>query len=67
MNRRAYGLLAGLIGAGVARWLLSKRRNGRTQSVTDRGTVIFANTLGHPGATLCSLFPTDRASLLEAP
>jgi hypothetical protein len=44
MNRRAYGLIAGLIGAGMAGWLWSKRRNGRTQPVTDRGTVIFDNT-----------------------
>jgi hypothetical protein len=44
MNRRAYGLIAGLIGAGVAGWLWRKKMGGRMQPVRDRGTVIFDNT-----------------------
>jgi hypothetical protein len=51
VNRRTYGWVAGVIGAGVGTWLwrrmMAQVENGNRrddQPSRDRGTVIFANT-----------------------
>ena len=51
MNRRTYGWIAGVIGAGVGTWLwrrmMASRENSARrpeQPFRERGTVIFANT-----------------------
>ena len=42
MTRRAYGILAGMIGVGA--WWWSRQRGTSTrQQAADRGTVIFHN------------------------
>ncbi|MEP6916306.1 MAG: hypothetical protein ABJC89_11705 [Acidobacteriota bacterium] len=45
MNRRTYGILAGLIGSAVGAWWMTRQR-ARTASEgrSDRGRVIFHNT-----------------------
>lgn len=50
MNRRTYGILAGVIGSALGAWWYSRRR-GSTRDAIDRGTVIFDNT---PRATQLS-------------
>ena len=43
MNKRTYGILAGVIGFGA--WWLARRRNGPGSARSlERGTVIFSNT-----------------------
>lgn len=51
MNRRTYGWIAGVIGAGVGTWLwrrmmadMESAARVSEQPVKERGTVIFANT-----------------------
>ena len=50
MNRRTYGILAGVIGSALGAWWYSRRR-GSNRDAIDRGTVIFDNT---PTATRLS-------------
>ena len=50
MNRRTYGLIAGIIGAAAGTWvwrqMTAQMENQRLADLpfTERGTVIFANT-----------------------
>jgi hypothetical protein len=45
VNRRTYGILAGLIGSAVGAWWMARQRARTiTPEVSDRGTVIFHNT-----------------------
>jgi hypothetical protein len=47
VNKRTYGILAGVIGFGA--WWWARRRNAGTAArASERGTVIFRNT---PAAT----------------
>ena len=43
MNRRTYGILAGVIGSALGAWWYSRRR-GSSRPSTDRGAVIYDNT-----------------------
>lgn len=43
VNKRTYGILAGVIGFG-AWWLVRRRNGGRSAASQGRGTVIFSNT-----------------------
>jgi hypothetical protein len=45
VNKRTYGILAGLIGSAVgAWWIVRQRARTATPAIPDRGTVIFHNT-----------------------
>lgn len=43
MTKRTYGILAGVIGSGLAAWWWARQRSGGAPA-PDRGTVIFDNT-----------------------
>ena len=44
MNRRTYGILAGVIGSALGAWWYNRYRTRALVPVRDRGTVIFDNT-----------------------
>ena len=45
MNRKRFGILAGIAGAAVATWWLRRRQTmAATAGVYERGEVIFSNT-----------------------
>lgn len=44
MNKRTYGILAGVIGSALGAWWWSRHRVHNASATTDRGTVIFDNT-----------------------
>jgi hypothetical protein len=45
VNKRTYGILAGVIGAAVGAWWWRRQRaDAAIEPATDRGTTIFHNT-----------------------
>lgn len=44
MNKRTYGILAGVIGSALGAWWYRRRHSAAHGSAVDRGTVIHENT-----------------------
>ncbi len=44
MNRKTYGMIAGIAGAAFAWWMRKRQSMRTTQGTEDRGEVIFSNS-----------------------